>query len=703
MVPMHSIESPQNSGVISQKIADKAATVNTDEAKFAEYAEISRVVSMPVIHPMTEAEVIEYSRANILADAFAAGVRLLPKQAEGALSYEMYERGFNPIGVGQGKTLLSLLVAQKGYLRGRKKILLLIPSQVLIQLVEHDLKTARRWIHIPYPIHVLGGRPAEYRRQLANSGKVGLYVLPYSLLSVKDTYDMLAGIAPDLVIMDEAHNLANASSARTRRMFSVLDTLNPQIVAMSGTITQKSVMDYYEIIRRALGQWNPLPNAKALAAMWAQVIDAEATADFRDQERTDQRTVGDDIRQNEQGPMLPLIDWARGFFPAERQQLTSNTAGFRRAYKLRLNTAPGVVVSSDSDIGTSLIIENVPCDDYERHPNWPKCQELIDRIEDLWETPNGDVIDYAVHKWKWLNELTLGFYNQLTWPTKESWAHRKNLSESQSEEALAKALIHHAAGQDYAKELRQWLMDSSKPGIDTPFLVGKDMATNGAKNVGEKLYQAWAAMKGLDFEGRPERDSSAVRVCDYKVVEAAAWATQLPPGEGGLIWYMSQEVGVWCVEKCREFGVNVLHCPAGPSHNAAIIDHANAGKVVVATLNAHGEGKNLQHFHNQYFLQWPRSCKEAEQTIGRTHRTGQKADSLTVYTNITNLFDQMNFAACLNDALYVHQTTGPRQKVIYAAYNPTPKIFPSAVLQERGLQVRMLNREQQQMMSEKFG
>lgn len=93
----------------------------------------------------------------------------------------------------------------------------------------------------------------------------------------------------------------------------------------------------------------------------------------------------------------------------------------------------------------------------------------------------------------------------------------------------------------------------------------------------------------------------------------------------------------------------------------------------------------------------------AEQVLGRTHRNGQKADELIVNTNNTLEFDEVIFAACLNDSLYIHQTTGNRQKLIYANYDPTPKIIPSAVLRERGLQPNILTREMVRAMSDKFG
>jgi len=225
--------------------------------------------------------------------------------------------------------------------------------------------------------------------------------------------------------------------------------------------------------------------------------------------------------------------------------------------------------------------------------------------------------------------------------------------------------------------------------------------------VGEELYEQWRKWKDLDFEGRPERDSTAVRLCSYKINAMVLWAQNLrkdsKKDRGALIWVHNQEIGRWAVEALQEAGLPVLHCPAGEVSNKAIRDPKNGNKFVVASISAHGTGKNLQHFQHCYILQWPRNAKKAEQLLGRHHRNGQKADQLIVVTNNTVEFDRQNFAATLNDSLYIHQTTGSRQKLMYATYDPLPMIFPAAVLRQRGFENRMLNEVQQAGLNERFG
>jgi superfamily II DNA helicase RecQ len=231
------------------------------------------------------------------------------------------------------------------------------------------------------------------------------------------------------------------------------------------------------------------------------------------------------------------------------------------------------------------------------------------------------------------------------------------------------------------------------------------MKAHGAKVVGQDVYDLWRDWHALDFEGCPDRDSTSIRVCDYKIQAAVKWAKEVASrGEGGIIWVMHQEIGVWCYEELVKAGIPATHCPAGDQYNKLLTaeDQPLAKTINVCSTTAHGTGKNLQYFQNTYHLQWPRSDILAEQCLGRTHRQGQKADELVVTLNTTNEFDQLNFAACLIDSLYIHQTTGNVQKLIYCTYNPRPKIFPPSVVHQRGLENRILTRDQEEMLKERF-
>ena len=665
--------------------------------------EISRIVGLPLILSVTEEEVEAFCRENQLVESFNAGWRLWPQQVGALLAYDLYDGGFFPVSVGAGKTLIGLMTAERAYRNNIKRSLLLVPPEVYSQLVNRDITYARQHVPLSVPLMKLGGITKLKRLAYARSGLQGCYILPYSCLSTVDSSELLDLIRPELIIADEAHRLRNAKAARTKRIFGkhgYVTKNQPQMVAMSGTITAKSINDYWQTIRACLKDNSPLPNSSHIVRQWGEVIDAHSSSWDG---TADSNHPGDFYTE----PIMPLVRWAQKNFPDE--DFPETIRGFRKAYKFRLNTAPGVVVSDEHEIGTSLLMRNEPASEKDT-PGMAKLNKLIETVKKDFIAPNGDEIDHAIHQFSWLYQLSAGFYNDLYWPAPEVLALERGITVSQAENLLERAQHHHMLLQIYHAALRKWLTYRAKPRMDTPFLVGADMAAHGPRNVGPELYGAWMDAKMADFEDRPGRRSRPVRVCPYKIVQAADWAQRdVPEGRGAILWAHHREVGKWLVEELQHRGLDALHCPAGPKHNEAIgaVGDPGAGgkgdRLVVASITAHHVGKNLQAFNHQFVVQWPRSAVIAEQMIGRLHRPGQEADELTVVTNNTTDSDSLNFAACLNDACYIQDTTGGKQKLMYAAYETPPIVISPAALKRAGLDPKRLTGEQMQLMRDTFG
>lgn len=663
------------------------------------------------IHKLTccpETLVDLWNRENILAEAYEAGERAWWVQAQSVQEFLEARGLIAPIGVGWGKTLTTLMIADHAFRLGMAhKMILTVPPSMFPQLMRRDIPWARLRVPVTMPVIPMGGLGAANRRAIAKSDRRGLYVLPHSMFSVKDTSEILKWVSADLFIIDEAHAFKNASAARTRRLMAHFTERDPMLVALSGTLTKKSVRDYRHLMAQALKEGSPLPTSASMASEWAMVIDSEA-----------------DPSEHQAGALKPLISWHRRCFPYAPIEL--DIAGFRQAFQKRLVTTTGVVATGDNEIGTTLTIEISPVPDYKQAPNWSALQELLDRLEDEWVTPNGDEIDYQVHLFKWRYELnSMGGYNQLTWPTAAEVAKRRRIDESEAAEQLERAQEHHAALQHYHKDLRDFLKESMFPELDTPFLVGSHFAQYRAAEIkGEEgrlippldLYEKWLHAKELEEiaggSHKVERDSSYVRVCPFKVDHVVRTAQETrkrldKDGDKGgiLIFVYHTEFGEWLVEALETAGVkDVMHCPAGGANDAKIIDPANAHKTIVASISGHGTGKNLQAFGAILFAQWPRQADVAEQALGRFHRNGQERDEVFAISFETTEFDQGNFAACVNDALYVVQSTGVQQKIIYANYPEIPKLYPSAALRQRGFHdAKMLDRKGQNILKEQFG
>jgi hypothetical protein len=576
-------------------------------------------------------------------------------------------------------SLISLVCANLAYLRGDHKIILFIPPQVYGQLTLRDIPWARRRVNLAVPFYGLGRLSAPRRKAIVASGRPGCYIFPYSLLSTMDSVELIDSIQPSLIIADEAHYLKNSTAARTKRVMRYISEKRPRLVCLSGTITSKGIGDYHHLIRASLRDNCPLPQSPSICADWSLALDASV----------------EQVSSALEAMLKPLRSWAAVNWPKERIVFTKpGTSGIRKSYQKRLISCPGVVATGDAEIGTSLVIQNLPA--ARIFP--PALEALMKKVTDEFLTPNGDEIEHAIHTFKWLYELSAGFYNELVWPDPKDFAHRRGISEMEAKTTLGRAREHHKAEQEYNSALRKFLNAHPPKGLELPMSVGAEIARGGTRVPGS-LARLWHRVRELDFAGRPDRDSRVVRVDPYKINLAVKWAKE---HRRGIIWVHHQELGRWAVEALRGAGIDALDCPAGDAGGERIANPKNRDRVCVASMSAHGTGKNLQHFQDQIFLQWPRPAKDAEQTIGRTHRNGQEADELIVHTTNTSQFDHVVFAACLNDSVYVQQTTGDRRKILFASYDPLPKIFSQSFLTERGMQQHRLSSEQEKILLDKF-
>jgi len=212
---------------------------------------MDRVLALPRSKDLTEEESTALSRRVFQAEWFNKGWRLLPGQAAGLSTYVEDGGVFGRIRVGGGKTALSQLIAHHAHGKGIEKILLLIPPDLCRQFMWRDLPWAREKLVFNVPVVNLYGLNPEKRRLVVDYGRPGLYVLPYSLLSTRDTIENLEAIDAGLVIADEAQ-LLWGDSAKTKRFWSWFNEKDPELCAFTGTPTNKSPMDYFKLAKGSL-------------------------------------------------------------------------------------------------------------------------------------------------------------------------------------------------------------------------------------------------------------------------------------------------------------------------------------------------------------------------------------------------------------------------------------------------------------------
>lgn len=646
--------------------------------------ELLRICLLPEWKPMDAEELEVFCCERMLTHAFLRGDRFLPEQAEAIRVFEAIAGGIFPIRVGRGKTGVSIGCAELAHRdMGVRRSLLMMPPSVCPQF-----EVAVRFWRDRIPMGAATFRylhrlPRADRARLVNSPAPACFVMPYSLLSQPDAMDLIAAIQPQLVIADEAHLLKDYRAARTKRLMHFLEEElkpEPMFVAMDGTFTKKSMMEYHHLAVLALKDRSPLPRTPSMAFFWDQLTQSSAIE------------AAPALQHN----MKPLVEWASERHPDEKFPL-GEVETYRRAFRHRFTSAPGVVASGEDQIDCSLTIRNTPAPE----PN-KELTGLIQTVLNTYTTPNGDEIDYAIHAHKWTWELSAGFWNKLAWPSVEWLAKYRKLDERSAKDLLTRSQDHHKVLQAYHRELRKFLKDSPA-GLDTPLMVANKILRDGGDGLPDEMVGLYWASKNLEFDGMLERQGSAVRVDDFKVRKAVEWAKERGRG---LIWVWHKEMGKWVAEALREVGLPVVEAPAG--ENALFIEPTTYDKVCVASIGAHHVGKNMQGevgrgFNEQFVLQWPRDASVAEQMMGRTHRTGQKEDEVVVDTIRTTEADHLDFAACVSDSCYVQQTLGTSQKLLFADHDPLPTIFSPEFLRERGLQPQDLSEQQRQMLQEKYG
>lgn len=503
--------------------------------------------------------------------------------------------------VGEGKTLVSLLVGEE--LEARK-ILLLVPANLKIQLLEEDIPKYGQHFNIPK----LGER---------------LFIHSHNALSDPRTGpELLKQTQPDLIIIDEAHRFRYKNTTRVGRMAMYLrDHPNTRVVLLSGTLTNSSLKDYGHMAWWALGLRSPLPIDTETLAEWAGAIDPPKPGDF---------PIG----------------------PGVLKKFCIGDEDVRLGFQRRLTGTVGVVNAPNTRLGVDLVVN-------ERTVDVPqKIEELLDRVNKAWCRPDGEEFEDVLTKHRMLRQLSCGFWYKWDWPhgiVDTEWLE-------------ARRAMH--------KRIRERLKFHT-PGMDSPFLLFA-AAERGRLWKEGKLHEKPASM-WLEKDGSPiqeymvwrnvkDRDpppTIPVWEDDFLVNEAVQWGKESP----GIIWYLHRTMG----EEIAKRGGFPLYGPGEKAGAGLIKENAQAKegrpRTVVASLKAHGTGKNLQGWNRMLFVECMSNGATWEQALGRSHRQGQDANEVRADVFLHTTPMQEAFASALRQAKYIESTLGQAQKLNYASTN----------------------------------
>jgi hypothetical protein len=328
---------------------------------------------------------------------------------------------FGPIPVGFGKTLISLLAP---YVLDAQRPLLVLPAALIKKTKIEQAKYAEHW-RVPS----------------------NLQIISYEMLGRVQAATFLEEMNPDLVIFDEVHRAKNKRAAVTRRLIRYMRSRpNTMVVALSGTVMRKSLLDFGHILRWCLKKNAPIPETDVELEEWAQALDEK-------------------LEEYERAAPGALTAFSGGL---------DDLDAVRRGFKERLISTPGVVAvtgGEDDLVTSSLRITalkyNLP----------PEVDQHFAKLRRDMVTPDQWQLMQAVEVWAHARQMALGMFYRWNPRPPEPWRQarrewnafvRETLSRSRTLDSELQVVQACDAGRLPNETLEAWraIRDSFTPNVE---------------------------------------------------------------------------------------------------------------------------------------------------------------------------------------------------------------------------------------------
>lgn len=543
--------------------------------------ELARVVAIPRRIWTEESASVVANELSALLRKPGGTMSLRPIQAQALLETGIRGGLFGPIRVGGGKTLLSLLAP---YMLDSRRPLLIIPAKLVEKTKRERRILSTHWL---IPNHT--------------------QIVSYEWLGRVQAQDYLEKrYQPDLIILDEAHKVKNTKAAVTRRVARYFKARpDTRCVAMSGTITKRSLKDWAHIIQWCLGPSDcPVPNSFTELEDWADALDEHTTKDGR----------------LDAGALVMLCN-------AEERAEPDKLAGARKAFRRRLVETKGVVATTEGHVGCTLTIEALKID----------VSSVIDDAFELlrktWTTPDGWPLTDPLQLWRVARELSLGFFYKWEPRPPDDWM---------------------TARREWGRVCRE-ILTNNKRQLDSLLMVTRAI-DSGHYPEATPILNAWRRIEPT-FKPNPV----PVWLDDSLIRAAKHWAEERP----GIVWCEH----VAFAERLAKVAKLAYYGRGGLDDYGRPIEAHSPKESLIASVASSGEGRNLQAWNRNLITSCPSSCGGStgwEQILGRTHRPGQDADEVECQLFVTSIEHVNAFQQACSDARYIEHITGQAQKLLYA-------------------------------------
>lgn len=496
---------------------------------------------------------------------------------------------FAYLSVSAGKTLLSLLLAR---VLGATKPALLIPAK-LVRKTEKEIREYERDWNI-------GIRP-----ELLSDESLGP-------VSGKGT---LESIAPDLIVIDEAHKFRNPRASRTLKLHRYLQA-HPKCVVccLSGSFSKRAYEDYGHIMNWCLKGNSPLPRDSSTLKEWDAALGEKTVLEFQ--------------------RLHPgvLLDWTTA---KDIENLGMLNAA-RKGVQKRVAETAGVVVYhvAAEDIEADIQITGINTFEADGYAN-SAIEKAFEGLRNSWILPDGQELVEGLEIYRHANTLALGFFGKWRDPAPDEWLGRRKAYNS-----FIRAHLGLGRRYDSPDEVAQAFPEADE-------------------------VKAWKAIRK---SYKPETiavwlDPGPLKIC-------MSWINQ----RGGIVFVKHVPFGVALAGMA-----GVPYFGAGGLDAAGNSIETFQGKACVASVMANGEGRNLhlrEHplnraarlgFDRMLITSMLQSWSEWEQTIGRIHRLRCLAEHCIVDVLMGYREHVYTFQQCLRDAERTQFAEGGYPKLLQAS------------------------------------
>lgn len=435
----------------------------------------------------------------------------------------------------------------------------------------------------------------------------------YQMLGTNNGAKILEQYKPDAIICDEAHKLKNRKAAVTRRVARYMhDNPDTKFVAITGTILKDSIKDFAHIVAWCLKFGSPCPLKSSEVDEWADALDDKLDNPFK---------------RIHPGPLLK--------FATPEDLLHPEVVAARRGFRRRLITTPGVVATQNEQVDCKLLIRGI---EYEMND---VTEANFKKLRDEWRTPDDWDLTLASEVWMIANQLAMGMHHIWKPRPPPEW---------------------RAARSAWFKYVREVLSRSRT--LDSELQV-RLAVSRGDRPDGAGLLKEWEKWQPqFKINSVPVwHDDAALDVC-------VQWMKERP----GIVWTSHYFFGQELAERAgvAYFGAQGLDRKGRQVDDIRQVNPTTDPGGLVASIPANGEGRNLQVWDRNLVTMPPSSALLWEQLLGRTHRDGQKAESVEVDVLIGCKEHVDAWYSALSDAQTTLDTTGMSQRLLVADVDGFP-------------------------------